>query len=167
MGVHPMRDFNIVPYERIHKEAVLDLTLRAWAPVFERMASELPAFVYEAFYPSGWEVRQRADVADLLDTEPQHIWLAFLDKVLAGFIGIRLHPEDQMGEILIIAVSPSHQHSGTSQMLMRFGEDYVRGTGSKVMMVETVDDTGHAPALRAYEAFGFQRWPVARFFKPL
>ena len=60
MGVHPMRDFNIVPYERIHKEAVLDLTLRAWAPVFERMASELPAFVYEAFYPSGWEVRQRA-----------------------------------------------------------------------------------------------------------
>ena len=167
MGVHHMRDFNIVPYERIHKEAVLDLTLPAWAPVFEKMPLELPGFVYEAFYPSGWEERQRADVAELLDAEPHHIWLAFLDTDLAGFVGIRVHPEDQMAEIQIIGVSPAHQRKGIGQMLMRFAEDYVRGTGSEVMMVETVDDTGHAPALRAYEAFGFRRWPVARFFKPL
>ena len=167
MSVHHMPDVNIVPYKRIHKELVLDLALRAWAPVFEKTQAELPSCLYEAFYPPGWEVRQRADVDDLLDTEPHHIWLAFLDEVLAGFIGIRVHPEDQMGEIQIICVSPAHQRKGVGQMLMRFAEDYIRGTGSKVLMVETVDDTGHAPALRAYEAFGFQRWPIARFFKPL
>lgn len=25
----------------------------------------------------------------------------------------------------------------------------------------------HEPTRRAYEAFGYERWPVARYFKPL
>ena len=36
-----------------------------------------------------------------------------------------------------------------------------------MIVVETIGDTGHEPARRAYEAVGFQPWPVARFFKEL
>jgi hypothetical protein len=35
----------------------------------------------------------------------------------------------------------------------------------KMIMVETIGDRGHEPARRAYEVVGFQRWPVARYFK--
>jgi hypothetical protein len=37
----------------------------------------------------------------------------------------------------------------------------------RMVMVETGDDPGHMPARRAYEAVGFERWPVARYFKDL
>ncbi len=155
------------PYTGEHKEAVLDLTVAAWTPVFVKTKSDVLRFVYDAFYPEGWETRQRADVAALLDTEPDNIWLAFLDQDLVGFLGVRLHEEDQMGEIHIIAVSPRHQRRGIGRQLMHFAEQHVRARGMRMMMVETIGDAGHAPARRAYEAFGFQPWPVARYFKPL
>ncbi len=162
-----MSDIEIIPFEPRHKEAVIDLTVRAWTPVFARTQQDVPRFVYDAFYPDGWEPRQKADVAALLESEAQNIWLAVVDQQLAGFIGICIQPEDQMGEINVIAVSPDHQRKGIGTHLMRFAESHIRATGMKMIMVETIGDTGHEPARRAYEAFGFEQWPVARYFKPL
>ena len=162
-----MSGIEIIPFGPEHEEAVLDLTLRAWTPVFAKTQSEVPRFVYDAFYPDGWARRQRADVAALLDTEPENFWLAVIGQELAGFVGIRIHPQDRMGEIHIIAVSPAHQRKGIGRHLLQFAEAHIRATGMKMIMVETVGDTGHEPARRVYEAFGFEPWPVARYFKPL
>lgn len=162
-----MSAIEIIPFGPQHKDAVLDLTLRAWTPVFAKTQSEVPRFVYDAFYPEGWARRQRADVAALLETEPEKLRLAVIGQELAGFLGIRLHPQDRMGEIHIIAVSPDHQRKGIGRHLLQFAEAHIRAAGMKMIMVETVGDTGHEPARRAYEAFGFEPWPVARYFKPL
>jgi RimJ/RimL family protein N-acetyltransferase len=40
-------------------------------------------------------------------------------------------------------------------------------SGMRIAMVETGDDPGHAPSRAAYEAAGFERWPVARYFRKL
>ena len=160
-----MIDFEIKPYTKDHKQTVLDLTLEAWSPVFERTPGDVPTFAFEAFYPDGWQTRQISDVGALLDSEPQCIWLAWLGPHVAGYIGIKLHPVDQMGEIYIIAVSPQFQRQGISKRLMTFAEDYIREAGMKMIMVETIGDSGHEPARRSYEAFGFEPWPVARYFK--
>ena len=162
-----MSDIEITPFDPRHREAVIDLTVRAWTPVFAKTQLDVPRFVYDAFYPDGWEARQRTEIAELLKTEPQNIWLAVVDQEPAGFIGIRIHPQDQMGEVHIIAVSPAHQRKGVGQRLMQFAERQIRATGMKMIMVETIGDSGHEPARRAYEAFGFKQWPVARYFKPL
>ena len=162
-----MSDIEIIPFDPRRKDAVIDLTVRAWTPVFAKTRADVPRFVYDAFYPDGWEPRQKADVAGLLDAEPQNFWLAVDGRELAGFIGIRIHPEDRMGEIHIVAVSPDHQRKGIARQLMSFAERHIRAAGMKMIMVETVGDAGHEPARRAYEAFGFERWPVARYFKPL
>lgn len=69
----------------------------------------MPRFVLEAFYPDEWQVRQTNEVALLLRNEPQNIWVARERNEVLGFIGVRLHPEDQLGEIYIIAVAPDHQ----------------------------------------------------------
>ena len=50
---------------------------------------------------------------------------------------------------------------------MTFAEDHIRQAGMKMIMVETIGDRGHEPARKAYEAFGFEPWPVARYFKEL
>jgi RimJ/RimL family protein N-acetyltransferase len=42
-----------------------------------------------------------------------------------------------------------------------------RDAGMDMVMVETGGDPGHAPARAVYEKAGFERWPVARYFKEL
>jgi GNAT superfamily N-acetyltransferase len=160
-----MQNLEVIPYTPDQKQAVIDLAIAAWTPVFAKTRDDVPRFVYDTFYPDGWEARQRADVDTLLETEPQNIWLASLGNQTIGFLGLRIHAEDLIGEIYIIAVSPEHQRKGVGRRLMQFAEDHIKSTGMKMIMVETIGDAGHEPARRAYEDFGFQRWPVARYFK--
>lgn len=72
-----------------------------------------------------------------------------------------------MGAIDIIAVAPERQRQGIGRELMDFAESHIRDAGMTMVMIETVDDSGHAPARAAYEASGYERWPVARYFKKL
>lgn len=162
-----MSDISIVPYDAACRDGVLELAIATWAPIFEKTKQEVPSFVYGAFYPQGWAIRQRADVAALLDNEPECVWLALSGGELAGFLGIRMHPVDQMGEIHIIAVSPDLQRRGIGRTLLEFAERNIRNAGMTMVMVETVGDSGHEPARKTYEASGYERWPVARYFKRL
>ncbi|WP_026819538.1 GNAT family N-acetyltransferase [Arthrobacter castelli] len=154
-------------YSSTQRAEVLDLSIRTWRPVFAALRPAVPAFVYEAFYPQGWEQRQRRDLADRLDGEPENVHVALEDRTVVGWICIRLHPEDQMGEIHVLAVDPAHQRQGAGTMLMNHAFEQVSAAGMTMMMVETGADPGHLASRASYEAAGFERWPVARYFKNL
>ncbi|QBF30418.1 GNAT family N-acetyltransferase [Thalassococcus sp. S3] len=154
-------------YSAADRKAVLTLAIAAWQPVFDAMKGSVLPYVYEAFYPHGWEQRQRADIAAFLDAAHDATWIAECRGTAAGFVGITLHPEDRMGEITVIAVDPAFQRMGIADRLMTWAEERIREAGMVMVMVETGGDPGHAAARAAYEAHGFQRWPVARYFKPL
>ncbi|MCF4097916.1 GNAT family N-acetyltransferase [Maritalea mediterranea] len=162
-----MGEIEIIPFEAGFRQAVIDLTIDVWTPIFAKTKREVPGFVFEAFYPDGWAARQKQDVGHLLDSEPANIWLAVKNGRLVGFLGLRFHDQDQMGEIYIIAVAPQYQGQGIGRKLMQFAQERTAEMGLSMLMVETIGDTGHAPARRAYEAFGFEEWPVARYFKKL
>jgi ribosomal protein S18 acetylase RimI-like enzyme len=162
-----MNTLQIQPYADIHRQAVLAIAVRAWRPVFARTQLEVPSFVYNAFYPHGWEDRQRRDLAALLDAEGTKLWLAMRGAIVVGFVGLRLHPDDRMGEIHIIAVDPEQQRQGVGRRLLAFAEQRLHEEGMAMVMVETVGDSGHEPARRTYERSGYERWPVARYFKRL
>jgi ribosomal protein S18 acetylase RimI-like enzyme len=162
-----MQEINIAPYRADFRKQVLDLVISAWEPVFAKTIKDVPRFVYDNFWPHGWQTRQVSEVSFLLDTEPENFWLALQDNVLIGFIGISIHPKDQMGEVSILAVSPQHQRKGAGRALMDFTEQHIRTNGMKMVMVETVGDSGHESARLTYEALGYERWPVARYFKKL
>lgn len=84
-----------------------------------------------------------------------------------GWIGIRLHIEDSMGEVYIIAVDPDAQRHGIARSLLDTGFEHMRQAQMKIVMVKTGDDPGHAASRTAYESIGFERWPVARYFREL
>lgn len=157
----------IVPYAPHHLPAVLDIARTAWSPVFPLMREDIPDYVFEGFYPEGWLKRQLADVEAICLDEETEIWLAQTDGTLAGFMGLRAHEQDSLGEIHIIAVDPIHQRCGVATVLMRFAFDWMRRRGLAMAMVETGDDRGHAPARAAYESAGFERYPVTRYFRKL
>ncbi|WP_144392911.1 GNAT family N-acetyltransferase [Pleionea sediminis] len=162
-----MKAIKILPYQTKYRDRVLELVIDTWEPVFKKTEYDVPRFVYDNFYPKGWKSRQVDDVSALLDSEPESFWLAFQKELLVGFVGIAIHPEDKMGEISIIAVSPSHQRQGIIKALMDFSEEKICASGMKMVMVETVGDSGHEPARRTYEFQGYEQWPVARYFKAL
>jgi GNAT superfamily N-acetyltransferase len=158
---------SILPYSDANRSEILSLSLRAWAPVFEQLEPAVQPFVYRAFYPEGWQARQSDDIAQFLDTDAHHVWVAFDGQTSVGWVGIRLHHEDTMGEIYILAVDPEHQQKGVGTALLDKGFDQVKAAGMTMVMVETGDDPGHAASRATYERNGFTRWPVARYFKEL
>ncbi|MCC9175838.1 GNAT family N-acetyltransferase [Arthrobacter sp. zg-Y179] len=157
----------IVPYSAEHREPLLALSLRAWEPVFQLLKPAVSAFVYESFYPEGWRSRQTDDLKATLDGEPENIDVALIDNAPAGWVCTRLHPEDSMGEVYVLAVDPTHQGKGLGRALMQSSISRARSRGMRMVMVETGDDPGHAPARQLYEGSGFERWPVARYFKEI
>lgn len=157
----------IVSYTPEYRKEVLALSLRAWEPVFQLVRDAVPGFVYEAFYPKGWEERQYRDLAAVLDGEPENVAVALIGDQLVGWVCTRLHPEDNMSEVYVLAVDPVHQRQGVGRALMDHSFDAARKAGMSMVLVETGDDPGHEPARHVYEAAGFERWPVARYFKNL
>lgn len=157
----------IEPYSQHCRGAILDLSVRAWAAVFPLTRATVPGFVYECFYPRGWEARQIADIAALLDTEPDNVDVAFDGTTVTGWVCTRIHPDDRMGELYVLAVDPNYQRRGIGSALLGHSLARIRAAGMAMAMVETGDDPGHAPARASYESAGFERWPVARYFKNL
>ncbi len=157
----------IEPYEDSKLDAIVRLSLRAWEPVFESLQTAMGPDVYRAFYRDDWRVAQQASVESVCADEDVHVWVASEESRTAGFVALKLHPEDQMGEIYMIAVDPDFQRRGIAASLTSHSVEWFKKAGMSIAMVETGGDPGHAPARRAYEASGFWLLPVARYFKSL
>lgn len=148
-------------------DVVLDLSLRAWAPVFVSLEQAFLPGVFRAFYCEGWRESQRKAVRTVLQDPEQRVWVADGDAGPVGFVAVRLHPEDAMGEIYMVAVDPDHQRNGIGTKLTERALAHMREAGMRIAMVETGGDPGHAPARLTYERAGFTVFPVARYFKDL
>ncbi|MFP4271042.1 MAG: GNAT family N-acetyltransferase [Alphaproteobacteria bacterium] len=161
----------IAPFEPHRLDAVVGPSLRAWAPVFASLYRALPPAIVRAFYPEGWpdgwKVRQRAAVEAVAGDGEHRLWVALIDDAVAGFVAVRTHAAESLGEITMLAVDPAYQRRGIGGALTRFALARMRAAGLAVAMVETGGDDGHAPARRTYAGAGFTLWPVARYFREL
>ena len=155
------------PYALGHLEAIVRLSLRAWTPVFDSMQKTMNADVYQAFYPDHWRVSQQAAVEEVCAAVDTYVWVAIAADATVGFIAVKLHSEDSMGEVYMVAVDPDFQGQGMGTALLEFALNWMKDAGMAIAMVETGGDRGHAPARQTYEKVGFEVWPVARYFKPL
>jgi ribosomal protein S18 acetylase RimI-like enzyme len=118
---------------------------------------------------------QQKAVEAVCADENTKIWVAIVAdgseshdaETILGFAAVKLHPEDHMGEIYMIAVDPDFQGRGIGSALIEFALKQMQAAGMLVAMVETAGDPGHAPARHTYEKAGFELFPVARYFKAL
>ncbi len=152
-------------YRESDNDAVIALSLRAWAPVFVSLEQVMDPDVYDSFYPDGWREHQRDAVRAALGN--QDAWVAEEDGVVIGFASVVLHADDGLGEIHMIAVDPDHQKRGIGSALTRHALAWMREAGMSVAMVETGGDPGHDAARRTYERTGFGLLPIARYFRKL
>lgn len=157
---------DIEPYDESRRDAVARLSLRAWEPVFESIETAMGSDIFREQHPD-WRVTQRAAVESVCSQESFHVWVASEDARTVGFVALRLHPEERMGEIYMIAVDPDYQRRGIAAGLTGHSLAWLKEAGMTTVVVDTGGDPGHAPARRTYESAGFRLVPVARYFKKL
>jgi GNAT superfamily N-acetyltransferase len=149
------------------QDAVIGLSLRAWAPVFASLAEVLGENgIFTQMHPD-WRADQSRAVRAACHTEGMRVWVAEHEGGVAGFVAARLDRAESMGEVYMIAVDPEHQGAGIGASLMERALAWLRDSGMALVMVETGGDPGHAPARRLYERAGFTKLPVARYFMRL
>ena len=135
-------------------------------PVFESIEKATGPAVYREHHPD-WRVTQRNAVESVYADEEVHVWVASEGSKTIGFVALKLHAEERMGEIYMTAVDPDSQRRGVATALTKHSLAWLKESGVTTVMVETGGDPGHAPARRTYESAGFRLFPTAQYFKKL
>lgn len=150
-------------------DAVVDLSLRAWAPVFDSFRAALGEAIFGHLYPD-WSALQASAVERVCRDEAMPTWVADQGGRAVGFVAVvhdRQEDEPGSSEIEMIAVDPDHQRRGIAADLIAFAVDRMREHGTRLAVIGTGGDPGHAPARAAYEQAGFRPLPLVRYYKLL
>jgi ribosomal protein S18 acetylase RimI-like enzyme len=148
-------------------EALVELSLLAWAPVFDSFESILGATIYRLIWPD-WERSQRTGIETVCrDRERMTVLVAELEGAVAGFVAYELNTTDGIGEVQLLAVHPRYQNRGIGTELNRSALREMKKSGMTMAKVETGGDPSHAPARRSYEKAGYTGLPLVRYFKDL
>jgi ribosomal protein S18 acetylase RimI-like enzyme len=156
----------IEPYDDAKLYAIVRLSLRAWEPVFASLEHAMDPDVYREQHPD-WRMNQRHAVESACAAEDVHVWVASEGSQPIGFVALKLHTADRMGEISMIAVDPAFQGRGIGKALTNYALAWLKQADMTTVMVETGGDPGHAPARSLYESTGFRPLPIVRYFKKL
>jgi ribosomal protein S18 acetylase RimI-like enzyme len=147
--------------------ALLDLSIRAWSPVFASMESVLGAGIFNHLY-SDWPSNQRDAVREVVVNEQKYTTMvAEVGSSLAGFFSIEIRLAEKTGEVYMIAVDPDYQNMGIGTELNLIALQMIKASGMSLAFVATGGDEGHAAARRTYEKAGYTPFPIIHYYKDL
>lgn len=148
-------------------EALVQLALLAWAPVFPSFERMLGHDIYALIWPD-WRASQRAAIEGVCkEGAKTTVWAAECDGRVVGFLAYELSVKDKTGEVVLLAVHPEYQNMGIGTALNKFALKKMKESGMRMARVETGGDPSHAPARRSYEKAGYTALPLIRYFKNL
>lgn len=148
-------------------DAIVELSLLAWEPVFSSFERVLGPKIYSILHPD-WRTGQKEVVETICnDRENVKVLVADVDGEVVGFLAYKLQQEDERGEVLLLAVHPEYQNRGIGTQLNLLALQEMEAAGMKMAVVETGGDEGHAPARRSYQKAGYTAFPIVRYFKDL
>jgi GNAT superfamily N-acetyltransferase len=157
----------IRPFASDDNEAVVQLSLLAWEPVFASFRQLFGPAVFARLYPD-WQKQQREVVEKFCQGgEHTSAWVAEVEGVIAGFIVYALNDAEKMGVVELLAVHPEYQHRGVATSLNTFALDQMRASGMTMASLQTGGDPGHAPARKAYEKAGYRAFPTVWYYQLL
>jgi len=146
---------------------LIDLTIEAFRPLFERHWPALMNPVVFAHDHGHWEDDYRQEVPSLHDPDrDRFITLAEDHGTVLGYVGWNVTNGDS-GRLDLVAVHPAVQRHGVATGLCRVVLQRLRARGVVVVHIGTGGDAFHAPARKLYESLGFTGVPVVDYTKAL
>lgn len=115
-------------YRPSDEDAVVELSLRAWAPVFASMGAILgPELSFRLH--GDWRRYQDTAVRRALGNHDMTVWVADTGRVI-GFVAARTaDAERSLGEIHMLAVDPDSQRHGVGTALTEHATTWMREAG--------------------------------------
>jgi ribosomal protein S18 acetylase RimI-like enzyme len=144
------------------EDRIVELSLRAWEPVFASMAEVVGPTLFPALFTDDWRRYQEDDVRRACRT--YRVWVAEEDGEVAGFTAVDLPDGEPHGEIYMLAVDPNQQSKGVGLQLTQHAIDRIQEAGRSLVIVNTGGDPGHAPARATYERAGFTAMPSVSYY---
>ena len=148
-------------------EAVVRLSLAAWAPVFHSFEQVLGTEIFTRQYPNSQTGQRGVVEGTCAEQGTTTVWVAEVEGRIAGFIAIEVNDEDRIGEVQLLAVAPAFQNQGVGTALNEFALRTMKEAGMRLAVAATGGDPGHAPARRSYEKAGYFPLPLVRYYKAL
>ncbi len=128
-------------------DAVVDLSLRAWEPLFTSFPGLVGAELAVTLHPD-WRAEQAQVVRDCCSASGHRVEVAVVQDQVVGFAVVILDAETSTGELHLIAVDPAHQGNGVAGSLNDWALDAMRTAGMQMARVGTGGDVPAAPSRR-------------------
>src|SRR6478609_11335344 len=110
-------------------EAVVEFSLRAWAPVFAAVRDVLGDDIFLRLHPD-WKANQSEAVKSSCVSEERDVFVAVASGRPVGFVAVALNAfHERMGVIDIIGVDPDYQRRGVSRRLIESATEHMRSRG--------------------------------------
>ena len=152
------------PFGSDDTDQVVELSLRAWEPVFASFARVWGEALFGRHYPD-WKFQQAEAVQEALRSNES--WVTVDGAAVTGFVNVTFNTEESSAEIYMIAVDPAFQQQGIATELIEFALEEMRRRGITLATVGTGGDPGHYPARQTYERLGFTPFPRVYYSKLL
>ena len=148
-------------------EAVVGITLVAFAPIHESFRDILGARIFDLAYPD-WKQSNREYLEFLRKgKDRENIVVAEDDGAVIGFLSYFVNPKKKSGELGLNCVHPMHQRKGVGTRMYKHVLKEMKARGVKLVVVGTGGDRSHLPAKRAYQKCGFVALPLVKYYKAL
>ena len=155
-------------FQESELDAIVELSLRAWEPVFESLRDVLGEPIFDRLHRPDWRTVQADAVRSSCTSEDRDVFVAVADERPVGFATIALNAfHEGMGVVDMIAVDPVYQRRGIATQLMDRSSEHMREQGMDIAALGTGGDRGHAPARAMYESSGYTALPGVRYLKLL
>jgi ribosomal protein S18 acetylase RimI-like enzyme len=148
-------------------DALVELTLLAFVPVFASFRGLLGPDIYPMIWPN-WRESQRETVESLCrDTDKNVVLVAEVEGSVVGFLAYKMRPKDDTAEVLLLAVHPDCQNRGIGTRLNERALQELKAAGVKLVELCAGGESSHAPARHSYEKAGYTALPLVRYYKNL
>ena len=146
-------------------EALCELSVKAWQPVFDERVRLLGKELYDCFF-SEWKEAKKKDIERNLRENIGYT--ALVNGEIAGFM---IYIRDNASKTAIIdalAVDPEYGGLGIGTKLCLYVKEQMKKDGMMYAVVTTGLDDAHAPARHTYEKMGFEKGlPSVKYFMNL
>ena len=149
-------------------EAVAEIAMAAWKPIFEVRRGIMGEELFTATHPD-WRQRKADQVrAACRSDHSARVLVAERDGRVVAFISFYTNDTSRVAEIGNNAVHPDFQGQGIGTAMYEDVFERMREAAMRFVKVVTGGDPGHAPARRAYEKAGFGiQIPVVNYYREL
>jgi ribosomal protein S18 acetylase RimI-like enzyme len=156
---HPRRSEADLP-------ALIDLTIAAFRPLFERDLPQLLDPLVYAHDHGSWKDGYRKEVPSFHDPKANRFITLAEDSEnsgrVLGYVGWQSN-HDGSGRLQMVAVHPQARRQGVGSAVCLAALAHLKLRGVTVVHIGTGGDAFHAPARSLYESLGFTGYPVVDF----